>query len=488
MTKNHFYLLQPVYNRNEIFSCVRPQIKVNRRGKCYTPMHMRYHLISFVEENYDLMSSILKGPLEVRGMNLDVYLRKMRICDTCGYEITLLILTHMYKVPILVIRSDMLWLSSNVTAVDCPIVLVQKSSGEFLGTKTKCPVFVGDLPKIKFPRKPRAKKTTVLKHSTPVRNTDVTPTEFGQEILSPIVEKSSKEGDEENETCTEDDSDTKKVREDVRNFETANLSTTVDGGTTFDGGTTVDGSTTEHNVMESSIISDDRMVADSELGEGTKSAIEDGGGGTGVGSINAANNGGKHNGEEPVKSSLDDSSTLTAVEVDGSVNAAPGTGGVVEKLEGTVDSVRNVSSTESSVHVVGTVDSVHGDGDGVAAANRTDISDGKSESTGSRVHDVGTVDSVHGDGDGIAAANRTENSDGKSESKGVTMGSDEGLLSSILCTMPSTHSNLQTTNDEDQSENTADVAKRLTTANGNNEDNKGTMTPSETVQVKTVNK
>ena len=108
-------------------------------------MHMRFHLIQYVEENFDLMSCILKGPLEVMGMNLPVYLKKMRTCETCCYEITLLIMTHMYKVPILIIRSDMLWLLSNVTAVDCPIVLVQDSSGQFLGTKTKYTLFLAEL-------------------------------------------------------------------------------------------------------------------------------------------------------------------------------------------------------------------------------------------------------------------------------------------------------------------------------------------------------
>ena len=99
-------LFQPVNDRNKIFSCIWPQIKGNRRGRCYTAMHMQFHLIRYVEENYDLMTSILKGPLEVRCMTLDVYLRKMHNCETCRYEFTLLILTHMYKVPILVIRSE----------------------------------------------------------------------------------------------------------------------------------------------------------------------------------------------------------------------------------------------------------------------------------------------------------------------------------------------------------------------------------------------
>ena len=58
-------------------------------------MHMRFHLLKYIEENYDLMTSILKGPLEVRCMTLDLYMRKMYNCETWGYEITLLILTHM---------------------------------------------------------------------------------------------------------------------------------------------------------------------------------------------------------------------------------------------------------------------------------------------------------------------------------------------------------------------------------------------------------
>ena len=37
---NLIYFLQPHNDRNEIFTSIRPQIKVDRRGKVYTPMHM----------------------------------------------------------------------------------------------------------------------------------------------------------------------------------------------------------------------------------------------------------------------------------------------------------------------------------------------------------------------------------------------------------------------------------------------------------------
>ena len=114
--------------------CVRPQIQIDRRGKVYTPMHMRYHLVKFVQENFELVDLLVSAPLEARKMSLQQYVTKMAIGDTCGYEVTLLILSQMFKVPFLVIRSDMLWMSQNVWPIDCPIVLVQSVHGRFLGT------------------------------------------------------------------------------------------------------------------------------------------------------------------------------------------------------------------------------------------------------------------------------------------------------------------------------------------------------------------
>ena len=224
-------------------------------------MHMRFHLIQYVEDKFDLMSSILKGPFEVRGMTLPVYLKKMRTCETCGYEITLLIMTHMYKVPILIIRSDMLWLSSNVTAVDCPIVLIQNSLGQFLGTKTKYPVFVGDLPKVKLPRKHKNKKTNVIKHSMPLRKEKTSGEKFGSadEILSPIVDGSSNASIKHDHTYSLDDKDTAKLWKQVKIFAEANLSMMVDPCNTDQKDCSMSTEFPAHNMIESSIDYCDRM-------------------------------------------------------------------------------------------------------------------------------------------------------------------------------------------------------------------------------------
>ena len=122
--------MQPTDDCNEIFSSVRPQIKVDQRGKVYTPMHMTYHLVKYCQENSENIESVVKGPLEGRQMTL----QQMAIGETCGYEITLLVLSQMFQTPILVICADMLWLSQSVKPIDCPVILVQKLDGKFLGT------------------------------------------------------------------------------------------------------------------------------------------------------------------------------------------------------------------------------------------------------------------------------------------------------------------------------------------------------------------
>ena len=113
-------------------------------------MHMRYHLVKFVQENFELVDLLVSAPLEARKMTLQQYVTKTAIGDTCGYEVTLLILSQMFKVLFLVIRSDMLWMSQNVWPIDCPIVLVQSVHGRFLGTRNNKPVFIGTVPRIKL--------------------------------------------------------------------------------------------------------------------------------------------------------------------------------------------------------------------------------------------------------------------------------------------------------------------------------------------------
>ena len=181
---------QPLYNRKEIFACVRPQIQIDRCGKVYTPMHMRYHLVKFVQENFELVQLLVSALLEARKMTLQQYVMKMAIGDMCGYEVTLLILSHMFQVPFLVIRSDMLWMSQNVRLIECPIVLVQSVNGRFLGTRTKKLVFIGTVPRIKLTVKKN--DTQNIMHSTPARKTQGSQKEFqplGEEIFSPIVHK-----------------------------------------------------------------------------------------------------------------------------------------------------------------------------------------------------------------------------------------------------------------------------------------------------------
>ena len=189
-TLNCNYFLQPLNDRNEIFASIRPQIKVDRRGKVYTPMHMRYHLVKYVEQNFELVQLLVSAPLESRRMTLQQYATKMSIGDTCGYEVTLLILSEMFKVPLLVIRADMLWISRNVKPIDCPIVLVQRMNDRFLGTRTKTPVFVGTVPRIKLTVK--RSETSHITHSTPARNTEGSSKQLEKlmcEVMSPIVQE-----------------------------------------------------------------------------------------------------------------------------------------------------------------------------------------------------------------------------------------------------------------------------------------------------------
>ena len=52
----------------------------------------------------------------------------------------------MYKIAILVIRQDFVWISSKVAPIMCPVVLVQDETGFFLGTRSPNPIYVGSVP------------------------------------------------------------------------------------------------------------------------------------------------------------------------------------------------------------------------------------------------------------------------------------------------------------------------------------------------------
>ena len=57
----------------------------------------------------------------------------------------------MFKIPILVIRQDFVWISSKVAPIMCPVVLIQDETGFFLGTHTPNPIYVGSVPVVTVP-------------------------------------------------------------------------------------------------------------------------------------------------------------------------------------------------------------------------------------------------------------------------------------------------------------------------------------------------
>ena len=208
---------------------------------------MRFHLLKYVNENKESLSRLLKGPLEVRGMSLNKYELMMYNNQTCGYEITLLLLAMMYMVPILVIRSDMLWVSQNVMPADCAIVLVQNSVGQFMGTKSKYPVFVYEIPKIRL-RQVRANiRRFGLVHSTPLRsgsNAEFMEGSIGA-MLSPICDTStSKKSENIQQEDTKSDPSLERIRRDIDSFEKKSLKDSCSLSTEYPEG--------EFNVMESS--------------------------------------------------------------------------------------------------------------------------------------------------------------------------------------------------------------------------------------------
>ena len=112
---------------------------------------MRRHLLMFCKDNYERLEGLLSEALDARELSLKDYMELMEGTSTSGYEVTLLILSHMFSINILVIQSDFLWLSSSMAPIDCNVVIVQSTSGDFLGTKsTKGSklVNVGTVPRI----------------------------------------------------------------------------------------------------------------------------------------------------------------------------------------------------------------------------------------------------------------------------------------------------------------------------------------------------
>ena len=126
---NIFFTQQPHCDKNNLFACIRPQILVQRKGFMYGPRHMRKHLITYCKENFGLLQILLREQLTQRKLILQQYMCLMEGTPTCGYEITLLILSQMFNIAILVIHSDFLWVSTQVPPRECPVVRIQNTSG-----------------------------------------------------------------------------------------------------------------------------------------------------------------------------------------------------------------------------------------------------------------------------------------------------------------------------------------------------------------------
>ena len=204
---------------------------------------MRYHLHSYGNSNEKELSDKLAGALRKRNLDISTYLAKMYYCTTCGFEITLMILARMYNVDIVVIQPDFVWLSRPVAPITCGIVLVQDSSGNFLGTKTKNPVYIGLVPKISLPDRNviRTKLQEIRYQSTPnrpIRSQDESFRKFGGGI-SPIVEHSSRKSKANKavvarqnrlaeDTSSSTSASTSLLRRNIRDFEEQNLSQTAE--------------------------------------------------------------------------------------------------------------------------------------------------------------------------------------------------------------------------------------------------------------------
>ena len=139
--------LQPVQDLNQLFSSIHPQIRVNLRECTYSEVAMCIHVINFCNENYKLLSRDLKGALKMHQLDLAGYLYKIKNTMTSGLEVTLLILSQMYRCGIMVIRSDFVWLSHSIKPELCLIVIVQNATGQFMVTHVKKPLYVGEFVK-----------------------------------------------------------------------------------------------------------------------------------------------------------------------------------------------------------------------------------------------------------------------------------------------------------------------------------------------------
>ena len=194
-------------------------------------------------------------------------------------------LSRMYNVDVVGIRPDFVWLSRPVVPITCGIVLVQDSSGNFSGTKTKNPVYIGLVPKISLPDPNviRSKLHQIRHQSTPnrpMRHPNEAYRKFGGGLL-PIVENNPRKSEVNKEVIARKDllgEDTSSstsasmslLRLNIHQFEEQNLSQTGETNEEEkDLSTTIDPNEafvehTQQNDIESSVDTENRQTSNSK--------------------------------------------------------------------------------------------------------------------------------------------------------------------------------------------------------------------------------
>ena len=136
---------------------------------------MRLHVIDYTKKNYSELAEELASQLRVRRISLQNYLELMEWTHTASSEITLLIIARIFKITIMVIRGDFIWVSENLEPKNFNVVIVQNCNGHFLGTKRLDGklVNIGDVPKFNVNKRksPRALKTSTPKEGAMVGDT-----------------------------------------------------------------------------------------------------------------------------------------------------------------------------------------------------------------------------------------------------------------------------------------------------------------------------
>ena len=187
-------------------------------------------MIEYVREHRQQIEQEVNHVLKCRNCTLDSFLDKMYDCKTCGYEATLLIMSKMFNTCVMVVRSDYVWLSREMSLYKCPIVIVQDGDGQFLGTKTKTGWYVGLVPKIHIPIVESSNEG--IKHSTPLkRDNQGRPVTIFEAPVSPIdperkstidlqiVMNQTANQDPSSEASSSNDSSIEEARADVKKFE-----------------------------------------------------------------------------------------------------------------------------------------------------------------------------------------------------------------------------------------------------------------------------